>query len=86
MEEMTVHTLKKMTWDKEKLKFSKGETSGVQFATIKTEYLADLGLQQNAWDFGPYLEQDSDGISPNTRLPSKQISDDTKPEIKSNIS
>jgi hypothetical protein len=73
MEEMAVHTLKKMTGDKEKLKFSKGETSGVQFATIKMEYPADSGLQQNEREFGPDIEQDSDGISPNTRLPSKHI-------------
>jgi len=33
---MKTHTLKKMTEDKEKLKFNKGETSWVKFATVKT--------------------------------------------------
>jgi hypothetical protein len=73
MEEMVVHTLKKMTWDKEKLKFCKGETSGVQFAAVKTEYPIDSSLQQDAGDFGPDPKQDSDGISPNAGLPSKQF-------------
>jgi hypothetical protein len=79
MKEMEVHTLNKMTQDKEKLKFSKGETSGIKFATVKKEYPADSDLQQNAGDLGPDLEQDFDGISPNTRSLPKKFSDDTKP-------
>jgi len=35
MEEMVVHTLKKMTGDKEKLKFCKGETSGCNLQLSK---------------------------------------------------
>jgi hypothetical protein len=86
MEEMAVHTLKKMTGDKEKLKFCKGETSGVQFAAVKIEYPADSSLQQDAGDFGPDPEQYSDGISPNAGLPSRKFPDEIKPEIKVNIS
>jgi hypothetical protein len=86
MEEMVVHTLNKMTRDKEKLKFCKGETSGVQILVVKTNYPADSNLQQDARDFGPYLKKDSNGISPNAGLPSKNISDDIKLEVKANIS
>jgi hypothetical protein len=51
MEEMAVHTLKKMTRDTKKLKFSKGESSWVQFATVKIEYPVDSSLQQDVGDF-----------------------------------
>jgi hypothetical protein len=86
MEEMVVHTLKKMTGDKENWNFCKGEASGVQLAAVKTEYPADSSLQQDAGDFGPDPEQDSDGISPNAGVPSKKHLEDIKPEIKANIS
>jgi len=52
MEEMVFYTENKMTGDKGNLKFSKGETSGVRFATIKTEYPVDSSLQQDVGDFG----------------------------------
>jgi hypothetical protein len=67
MEEMDIHTLKNMTRDKER-KIHKGETSGIKYATMKTEYPADLDLEQNVMDLGPDPEQDSDGITPDTKL------------------
>jgi len=36
MEEMAIHTLKGMTWDKARQICSKGETSSVKYATVKT--------------------------------------------------
>jgi hypothetical protein len=36
MEEMDIHTLKGMTGDKERKKYSKGETSGVKYVVVKT--------------------------------------------------
>jgi hypothetical protein len=53
MEEMVVHTLKKMTRDKGKLEFCKGEASGVKLAAVKTEYPIDSSLQQDVRDLGP---------------------------------
>jgi hypothetical protein len=86
MEEMVVHTLKKMTGDKRKLEFCKGEASRVQLATVKTEYPADSSLQQDARDFGPYPKQDSDGIFPHAEVSPKQHIEDIKPKVKVNIS
>jgi hypothetical protein len=83
---MVVHTLNKMIGDKEKMKFSKGETSGIQFAIVKTKYPADSSLQKNAGDLGPDPEHESDGISQNTRLLPKKPLDSSKQNIKSNIS
>jgi hypothetical protein len=86
MEEMVVHTLKKMTGDKGKLEFCKGEASGVQLTAVKTEYPANSSLQQDARDFGPDPEQDSDGISPHAEVSPKKHLEDIKPEVKANIS
>jgi hypothetical protein len=36
MEEMVVHALKKMIGDKGRLKYNKGETSGIKYAIVKT--------------------------------------------------
>jgi hypothetical protein len=58
-----------MTGDKERKKY-KGETSGIKYVVVKTEYPADLDLEQNAMDLGPDPEQDSDGITPDTRASS----------------
>jgi hypothetical protein len=82
MEEMAIHTLKGMTGDKTRHKCSEGETSGVKYVVVKTEYIVDPEPEQNVVDTGPDPEQDSDDISPDTEQVPEQILQDIKPEIK----
>jgi hypothetical protein len=71
-----------MTGDKAKKKYNKGETSGIKYIVVKTEYPADLELEQNVMDFGPDPEQDSDDITPDEKLVPEQVPHEAKPESK----
>jgi hypothetical protein len=56
MEDMDIHTLKGMPWDKERKKCNKEETSVVKYVVVKTKYTTYLKSKQNVMEFGLELE------------------------------
>jgi hypothetical protein len=82
MEERDIHTLKGMTRDKERHKWSQGETSSVNYVVVKTNYPTYMESKQNVMDFGIDPEHDSNDITPDVEMAPKQVPHDVKTNIK----